>query len=351
MLCVLRKRNRIDLKSLRDTLLRWGKAVIHALIHHPVTVIVVLLLSGVVWWFGQKGTTDFQAYEGTQVALTEPDIGQIQLIQMLQKGAKVCAYETQENQMVAVRRPDRQAKVELCHVIGDMELLPVTLEEGSFPIDKKRQCVIDIETAYQLFGSENGVHSFIWIGDIWYEVSAVVKSCVPGVFVYDQDPKTTFSRIIVLGTDEQRQSALALLPPDTMLSKTEYESVNETVAYLTQLPIWMAGILFFLGLVFGRKRSIQKTIGVSVVTVIYLYLTGIHFYLPQSLIPERWSRLEFYSNAISQCKDNILHYLQMIQAGFEAQYITCAVRVVIITIVLLLLEVCVAAYIKRWKAV
>ena len=347
---VLQKKINIQGKAYSHKLINALKQSKREVYHHPFFFLLIVCLTWAIVYNNHSSTSGINCYQGTQVAMNNATLGQFQLIQMRQKGAKVCSYDIAQKQTINAKKPFRQTNVELYQVAGDMELMPVALTAGSWPESNETQCVIDEETSYTLFGDCDGVGNTIWFADKQYEVTGIADSQYAMVYLYNPDQKYAYDRILIQGGKEETKAALDLLPADQILSTVEYQQVNEAVSYLRSLPAWFA-ILFLWIIVIIRSRKNLPITGVTLLlTSLLLYLSNFYFYLPDIFIPERWSHLEFYPEAIENLMGAIQNYLIMVKGSFEGQYLISIVKTLFTTVVLILLQLIVMVRLCRLSA-
>lgn len=106
----------------------------------------------------------------------------------------VTAWSQEKNVMITEEGLGRRAKVALIKVRGAMQdVLPASLRFGAFctPEDEKG-CVLDEETAYQLFGTAQALGNQVWVEGKPFTIRGVAKDELPVVLVLEQSKAAKF---------------------------------------------------------------------------------------------------------------------------------------------------------------
>lgn len=167
-------------------------------------------------------------------------------------------------------------------------------------------CLLDAQTAYELFGNENAAGESVVYDGKAYVVRGVFQS--PKATVVVQHNGGGFSKIALeTGGEASAAAEFAMrqrVQPAFTVSGGLYESWALAFA---RLPAWVFGgaLLFFLLRAARRQREYPVraallAFAAVAVTAAYFWAAGLQISVPQSLVPTRWSDFEFWLRTWNQ---------------------------------------------------
>lgn len=235
---------------------------------------------------------------------------------------EVTAWTQLSEEEVDNRNIDRTVTVPLLLVSGDMSLTaPMTLKYGNYVYQEdEKGCVIDSDTAYALYGTENAVDNSLSYQNRDYIVRGVVKTNRPLLIIQGYDSTVKYTNLELIYQNKEQGEVLAgefLLqnnfPQDNIIIDNYFYANMLHVFY--NLPIWVFFLLFNFWIVkaLWRKKhelKLNKLImymAISILIIIgygiilYQY-TGSPIYISEKLIPTKCSDFGFWSRQYHSIK-------------------------------------------------
>lgn len=197
-------------------------------------------------------------------------------------------------------------------VYGSMEATtPMELIHGNYVFKRdKYGCVIDTETAYELFQDTNVVGNMIRCNEKEYQIRGIVKTERP-VFLRQsiEEDKEEFAQLefwFKKDLENKLQSAKLFLD---QYGKGEYAVFIDGILYRTvverfsTLPYWLISACMIVTarkfIVKRKQRFCFKNMIFIIFILIYIlsiyYYIGNPFYIPAEWIPTKWSDFEFWT--------------------------------------------------------
>jgi hypothetical protein len=210
-------------------------------------------------------------------------------------------------------------------VSGNMSLVvPFQLVSGNLMYEEdKKGCVLDSATAYKLFGTENAEGNTVTYQNMDYYIRGVIKSADPLFLIQQGGANLKYSNLELSYSDKERGEEYARnfmvqngLDSDFIIIDGYF--YGRMINAILVLPLWLLVLAVFLKLVkqvLDIRRSISCSrfivfVGVCLfllIGLIYLLYqaVGIPFYIPEKLIPTKWSDFDHWENQYRLIKNQI----------------------------------------------
>lgn len=224
------------------------------------------------------------------------------------------------------RNFNRTQKVSVVITSGNMALTtPMKLVRGNYVYRQdKVGCVIDTNTAYLLFGTEFAVGNTVTYDKKDYVIRGVVRADYPVFLIQGSGDKMEYSNLELGFMDKERGETLAeefLLgngPTGNYVIIDGY-FYGRIIYSLISLPVWL---FFFFGgyeifKIFYSYMNKQKPGHFILYSSILLLIlagygfilfriTGNPLYIPEKLIPTKWSDFDYWSKQYQLIQNQIL---------------------------------------------
>lgn len=218
---------------------------------------------------------------------------------------QVTAWKQEENTVLTDGELGRRATALFIKVWGAMEdVLPAEMIAGSFcmPEDEKG-CVLDEETAYQLFGTAKAVGNRVFIEGKTFIIRGVAKISTPVVMILEKGRKAEFKYLEIRNKESSRE----ILDEEgsTAIEGPFYLGLLNRLLYL---PLWILLLQGVYQAAWQIKRAWQRRKRSAFLWIFLLIAGGaavffalretwllFPFYLPDRYIPSRWSDFEFWT--------------------------------------------------------
>ncbi len=218
----------------------------------------------------------------------------------------------------------RSRTVSIITTGGNMaQTIPMTLLQGNYvyPGDKKG-CVIDKDTAYSLFGTEHAVSNIVNYNKKNYVIRGIVKTDERVFLIQGENERIAYNNLEFIYSDKERGEALTrefllLNGMDNYVMIDGY-FFGRLIHSLLTLPVWLFLLLAGYRIIMyyrGLKGSINKKTyllcgGILVLTLtgygLLLYqFTGNPLYIPEKLIPTKWSDFDYWLKQYQILRDQI----------------------------------------------
>lgn len=241
------------------------------------------------------------------------------------------AWKTEEGAELTNPYLGRKAKVLAVTLWGNMrDTIPMALLSGNYVYQEDTYgCVLDSETAYELFGTITAVNNELLYKNNPYIVRGVVKSSVPVFLVQSSKSSETFSNLELKITDKgkgkEEMYAAAFLAGSSL---TDDYSLIDGYFYgnlLYSSFLLLLWLILLCLLIFGfrqyiiyRKRTKKELLPCIGLTFIILslilffyYKTGNPLSFARKFIPTKWSDFTYLIKVINTLKEQLeqLQYL------------------------------------------
>lgn len=299
-------------------------------------VILILLIVITIWFTGtQILTASFlrDQYTAVSIRLKNGGITEKKIKEALSKEKErndpscpeTAAWKRIPEAKVRNEYLGREQKVSVIIAAGDMQVtVPMTLLSGNYvyPGDK-RGCVLDSKTAYELFGTEYAVSNVVTYEKKNYILRGIIKTDYPVFLIQGEKDSIEYPNLELTFSEKERGESLAGdfllqngLASDYMLFDGYF--YGRLVHSVITLPIWFLTFFYSFQLIkyYIHKKTIltRKTFllyGLMLVSIIATYcfllhqLTGSPVYIPEKLIPTKWSDFGYWSEQYTHMKDEI----------------------------------------------
>ncbi|MDF2543431.1 MAG: hypothetical protein K0S47_3149 [Herbinix sp.] len=243
---------------------------------------------------------------------------------------EITAWSQQNDQEVGNTELGRVVKTSIIVVSGDISLTaPMSLLHGNYPYQEDfKGCVIDAETAYQLYGMEDAIGNTLNYKDKEYYVRGVVKT-LSSLLILPGDNETQYTNLEFIYPDQERGEELAAgfllqndFPKDYLLIDSNLYG-NMQRSFLV-LPTWIFYFVIswiILRFLWKRRRDVKSRtvvicgaagmIGVLGYGILLYQYTGNPIYIPEKLIPTRFSDFDYWSAQLLRMKEQVknIHYV------------------------------------------
>lgn len=248
---------------------------------------------------------------------TSEDAKQIEKNEMQQERPLSFALWKQENEKTVENRElSRRSTVSVLSLWGNSQFLFRTgahLEKGD-----SHGCLLDVQTARELFGTEQITGQKVRYGERELTVRGILKGVDP-VLVCSAGEGQQLDRLTVEFPAGGRSSEVRdsfLVRHNIAGQVLKLETLDDTASFLTCLfpMIWGIGLLGKLARL-GRYRKEGDGAGtwrivcdslVAAALAALLWQAAEHFRLPQDMIPAKWSDFGFWKNWWDQERESLL---------------------------------------------
>lgn len=240
---------------------------------------------------------------------------------------EVCFYR--EAGFVTAVEPTygRQTKVLLNDVQGNASLFDSRIR--GFSDEDHEGCVIDQETAGDLFGSSDAVGQEIRIGNHIYQIRTVMNWKQRLVLIHSDEKAVTYSRIFFDCQGENKADAVSQFLMRQGLSGMQADgSMMTAAAKMSVLILPMILFLdFFLFAGKQKKEAESKTgqwlwnAGRMLMILLLIYYTVRYFRIPSEWLPGKWSDFSFWSRRIGEEKEKNLYFFMLSRTAKETELV------------------------------
>jgi hypothetical protein len=220
---------------------------------------------------------------------------------------------------------DRTQKVSAIITAGNMALTaPMSLVSGNYVYQQdKKGCVIDTKTSYALFGTEAAVNTVVTYEKKEYRVRGVVRTDYPVFLIQGKDTIKEYSNLELDYKDKERGESLTeeflvqngLAADDVTIDGYFF---GRFIYSFIILPVWV----FFLWAAyksfryFLKEKDKQKPGALllygSLIIILLIgyglllyHITGNPIYIPEKLIPTKWSDFDYWTRQFLLIKDKM----------------------------------------------
>lgn len=276
--------------------------------------LLIFLLWGNSIYYGQFIETHYQS---VSIRLKDSKVSQTLIQKIAEEEYKkdtstlkrITAWNVTEQEPLVCDALGTKAKIRLIKVYGDMEqAYPIVLESGGIPVmGDEEGCLIDEETAYELFHTRNAVGGSVTVQQHHYRVRGILNSKEPVCLLMTSQKEESYSNLEIVFPDQEDGSKLAADLFRQYGLNNSYIAIDGMLfgrllqlAYL--LPAWLLGIclLYDLITILWRRRgnllqAIVLLLGIILLGAVLARFMEFEFYFPQSFLPTKWSDFSFWS--------------------------------------------------------
>ncbi len=230
---------------------------------------------------------------------------------------EVTLWQRDEDIMLTNEARNTSVSVGLITVTGDMtKVYPDSMLYGGFLSNGDDMgCVIDRNTAYQLFNSENAVGLTISLNNKEYTINGIMQGIGSNTMIIQEEKQVVskkegikYSCMELVFSDTENAKRLAenfiqaygLGTPTVYIDGYMYQKISYL---LIHIPLWFSAmllIIYFARRVNKWKASrvlfVSGSLGIIILSAILIRVTNVHFYYSSSMLPTRWSDFDFWGN-------------------------------------------------------
>lgn len=212
--------------------------------------------------------------------------------------------------------------------------------------DDKEGCLIDSETSFKLFGSNNSLGKTIIYGDRSLVVRGLLKGTKANIMLQlPEDSNLSLNGLTIDGTEfslnkiNEFKSQFGI--EEMAISGGIYYMLAKAIAMI--FPI-LALILILIKIIVSAFKSKNKPIllGIyiimSIASVFIVFkVTKIHISIPLDIIPNKWSDFDFWSKMLKEYYDKIQYVMYMKKSGVDIYNIENLLKSVLFSILTIIL--------------
>lgn len=228
----------------------------------------------------------------------------------------------------------RQAQVQVTGLTGDASLYD--WRGASLGDEDREGCVIDRETALELFGTENCVGNTLTLGEESYTVRRVTDWGQHVLLIHPTDRECVYSRVFIRpqkGETKENAASRFLMGYGLSGSLVDDDWLDQTA--LASLALFPAAALlgFWRFAEEKRKGGAKRTLGyylwlgaevLAAAAVLFAVIKCVQ--IPADWIPDKWSNFRFWGEKLSQERENLGWYLMLPKTVPQAERLMQAVR-------------------------
>lgn len=311
---------------------------------------LIILIFGIIFWIAsimnQAYISDYHGAVSVRYKepiLTAQEIDNI-IRDMISKEdnniPEVTLWQRDEDIILTNEVRNTSVSIGLITVAGDMtKVYPDSMLYGGYlSRGDDTGCVIDRNTAYKLFHTENAVGLTISLNNKDFTVSGIMQGIGSNTMIVQEEQQA------ILRNEGIKYSCMELSFSDTEDAKYLAENFIHTnglgtpTAYidgygyqklsnlLIHLPLWFSVILLILYLArrvnklkASRVLFVSGWLGIILLSAILIRITKVHFYYSSSMLPTLWSDFDFWGtrwklfiNSFSGSEGSIRYYKDML---------------------------------------
>ena len=297
---------------------------------------LIILIFGIVLWIASIINQAYIAdYHGAVSIRYQEPILTAQEIDNIIKGMiskednnipEVTLWQRDEDIILTNEERKTSVSIGLITVAGDMtKVYPDSMLYGSY-LSKGDSigCVIDRNTAYQLFHSENAVGLTISLNNKDYIVCGIMQGIGSNTMIVQEeiqvasmkdDIKYSCMELVYSDTENAKYLAENFINANSLGTPTAYIDgyIYQKISYLLiHIPLWFCAmllIIYFARRVNKLKGSrvlfVSGWVGIILLSAILIRITDLHFYYPSSMLPTQWSDFDFWGNQWKILKNSL----------------------------------------------
>ena len=222
---------------------------------------------------------------------------------------RISAWNVTDQEPLECEALGTKSKVRLVKIYGEMEkAYPIVLVSGGVPaMGDEEGCLLDEATAYELFRTKKATGGIITVQQQNYRVRGVLRSKEPVCLLMTSQKEEAYSNLELEFTDQEDGSKLAADLFRQYGLNDNYIVIDGVLfgrflKLINLLPAWLLGICLIYDLITGlwRRRgnllqAIVLILGIILLGAALVWFMEFKLYLPQSLLPTKWSDFSFWS--------------------------------------------------------
>lgn len=295
-----------------------------------VCILLLLVFSGLSIYYGRYVKDNLSAVSARyETAVVTPKVILI-AIENLGKDIKaevpeITLWNRLEKETIINKITELSADTNIIETYGDMsQVIPMTFIDGNYVYkDDQKGCVLDSETAYNLFGTTNAVNNIVVWKEKEYVVRGVARTKDTIMLVQIADDKHQYTNIeavyrnrdkkyIIDNQGQLLENLLILngMPKPNIIMDGNF--ISGLLGAIYRLPIWIISlgiVLVLMKKTYRYRKSIflcsVSGLAVLVVALLLIKITRLNIHIPSQLIPTKWSDFDFYVNRYKEVQENI----------------------------------------------
>lgn len=295
--------------------------------------ILLSLAALIIWGSGiYYGQYIKKYYQSVSIRLKQDGITAKELITGLQyeeikntgNTPSISAWNCLEEQMITSTELGRSYQSWLIEAYGDVgHVFPFQLTTGNLLTSNDYEgCILDEETAYQLFGTINPIGNSITYKDKLYYIRGIIKSPKPVFFLMIENRNHRYYNIeLVYGKSDGKREENGQELADSFLLQNNLAGsyavidgpfYSELLEILSNIPAWFLGFYMLysmLQMLWDRRTlPLQMLILLSGFLVLYMFLKWLldfQISIPERLIPTKWSDFSFWVDKYKEIQEQV----------------------------------------------
>ncbi len=257
----------------------------------------------------------------------------------------ISAWNCLENVKLECEELSSSAKVDLIEVLGDVtKVYPIELLQGNVISSGDTEgCLIDEATAYELFHTVNVLGNLLTYKDQRYSVRGVLKSSEMVMITQAQEEDKTYTNLELSFKNQENAKQLAEEFIRQYGLADGYSIIDgyllsRGLSLIVRLPAWLLGFFLvydLLSILYKRKKYPFYVLVLVIILIIFWQLLSrmmeFELFIPEELIPTRWSDFSFWSNKFIDLKNWLKdtsyimpHYKDIMFKQYAGQSLFCA---------------------------
>ena len=237
---------------------------------------------------------------------------------------EVTLWQREEDIILTNEEVNTSVSIGLITVAGDMtKVYPDSLLYGGYlPKGDYIGCIIDKNTAYKLFHTENAVGLTISLNNKDYIINGIMQGIGNTMIIQEEKQVLTekegikYSCIELVFSDTENAKYLAenfintnsLGTPTAYIDGYMYQKISYLLIHIPVLSSAMILILYFARKVNKLKASrvlfASGWFGIILLSAILIRITDVHFYYSSLQLPTLWSDFDFWGNQWKMLKNS-----------------------------------------------
>lgn len=319
-------------------------------------IILLSLAAFIIWGSGiYYGQYIKEHYQSVSIRMKEEQVSEQALKTALKyeevKNPKsipqISAWNRLEKQTTMNKELTISYKAQLIEVYGDiMQVYPLKLTKGNLlTIGDYEGCMIDQGVAYKLFGNVDPVGNAITYKNKQYYIRGIIKSPEPVFFIQMNDIRHTYSNIELVYEDKENGQELAdafmtqnkLAGSYTIIDGCFYAGI---LARLYKIPAWFLGLymMYQIWKATWKRRTLPLQVFVLLLGFISVWMSlkcllDIQFYIPNRLIPTKWSDFSFWIGRYKEFQEQIKQMTYLLPSIKDSIFIGFSQKCIMYTLI------------------
>lgn len=294
--------------------------------HRKILYIIIALILGLSFWIASiiNHVLISDYHRDVSVRYGEPVLTRQRMDEileaMLAKEEKnipeITLWQRDEHAVVENEKKNISVELSVITVAGDMSrIYPFPMVRGGYLAGEDDWgCVIDRATADKLFGSYDVVGLKIKLNNKEYIIRGIIKEPDSHVMIIQEAAsykrssgmKYSCMEMFFADTDNPKMLAERFVTANGLGTPAKYIDgypVRWLSYMLIHIPLWLSALLiviYAVRKVYSLKGSpiliFIGLAGILIISLILIKITNMHIYYPSSMIPNKWSDFDFWTD-------------------------------------------------------